>query len=31
VGEYGLPAMRWSPDIEDRITAAVAQLVEKVQ
>jgi len=31
LGEYGLPAMRWAPDLEDRITAAVARLVEKVQ
>jgi neutral ceramidase len=31
LGEYGLPAMRWAPDLEDRITAAVARLVEKVK
>jgi len=28
---YGLPATRWSADIEDRITAAVARLVQKVR
>ena len=28
---YGLPATRWCPDIEDRITAAAARLVEKTQ
>jgi hypothetical protein len=27
LGEYGLPAMRWAPDLEDRITACVAKLV----
>jgi neutral ceramidase len=31
LGEFGLPAMRWTPDVEDRITAAVRRLVEKVQ
>ena len=31
VGEYGLPAMRWKPDLEDRITAAVERLVAKVR
>ena len=31
LGEYGLPAMRWSPDLEDRITATVARLMEKVK
>jgi hypothetical protein len=30
LGEYGLPAMRWSGDIEDRITAAVEKVVAKV-
>jgi hypothetical protein len=28
---YGLPATRWSADLEDRIAAAVARLVEKVR
>jgi neutral ceramidase len=27
LGEYGLPAMRWAPDAEDRITASVEKLV----
>ena len=27
LGEYGLPAMRWAPDVEDRITACVERLV----
>lgn len=27
LGEYGLPAMRWAGDVEDRITAAVRRLV----
>ncbi len=27
---YGLPAARWCPDIEDRITAAATRLVERV-
>jgi neutral ceramidase len=27
LGEYGLPAMRWAPDVEDRITACVDRLV----
>ncbi len=31
LGEYGLPAMRWAPDVEDRITAAVDRLVKKVK
>jgi len=31
LGEYGLPAMRWKPDIEERITAAVERLVSKVR
>jgi hypothetical protein len=31
LGEYGLPAMRWAPDLEDRITRAVARLVAKVK
>jgi neutral ceramidase len=31
VGEYGLPAMRWSGDLEQRITAAVEQVVAKVR
>ncbi len=30
IGEYGLPAMRWKPDLEDRITAAVERLATKV-
>jgi neutral ceramidase len=28
---YGLPANRWSPDIEDRIAGTVFRLVEKVR
>ncbi len=28
---YGLPATRWCPDIEDRITAAAVRLVAKVR
>ena len=31
LGEYGLPAMRWSGDLEDRITAGVERLVKEVQ
>ena len=31
LGEYGLPAMRWQGDLEDRITAAVDQLVQQVR
>ena len=31
LGEYGLPAMRWAPDLEDRITDAVDRLVQKLQ
>ncbi|HIQ19765.1 MAG TPA: hypothetical protein EYH34_00810 [Planctomycetes bacterium] len=31
LGEYGLPAMRWTPDVEDRITACVERLVEQVR
>ncbi len=27
---YGLPATRWTPDIEYRIAAAVARMAEKV-
>jgi hypothetical protein len=30
LGEYGLPAMRWSGDLETRITAAVEQVVAAV-
>lgn len=30
LGEYGLPAMRWSGDLEDRITAGVERLVKQV-
>ena len=30
-GEFGLPAMRSSGDVEDRITAGVRQLVQQVQ
>lgn len=31
LGEYGLPAMRWTPDVEDRITAGVQRLVDQVR
>jgi neutral ceramidase len=31
LGEYGLPAMRWSPDVEDRVTTAVRRLVRQVR
>jgi len=31
LGEYGLPAMRWTPDVEDRIGEAVERLVKKVE
>jgi len=31
LGEYGLPAMRWAGDVEDRITAGVERLVKKVK
>jgi len=31
LGEYGHPAQRWSPDVEDRILAAVDRLVERVK
>jgi len=31
LGEYGLPAMRWSGDVEDRITAGVERLVGQVK
>ena len=31
LGEYGLPAMRWTPDVEDRITAGVERLVDRMQ
>ena len=30
LGEYGLPAMRWAGDLEDRITAAVEKVVAAV-
>lgn len=30
LGEYGLPAMRWAPDVEDRITAGVQKVVAAV-
>jgi hypothetical protein len=30
LGEYGLPAMRWAGDVEDRITAAVEKVVAAV-
>ena len=30
LGEYGHPAMRWKSDVESRITAAVAELVDEV-
>lgn len=30
LGEYGLPAMRWAGDIEDRITAGVDEVVAAV-
>jgi len=30
LGEYGHPAMRWKSDVEERITAAVTELVEQV-
>jgi hypothetical protein len=29
LGEYGLPAMRWAPDVEDRITEGVKRLVNR--
>jgi hypothetical protein len=28
---YGLPANRWCPDIEDRITGAVARLLKQIR
>ncbi len=31
LGEYGLPAMRWSGDLEDRITSGVERLVKEVR
>ena len=31
LGEYGLPAMRWTADVEDRITAGVERLVKGVR
>ena len=31
LGEYGLPAMRWAPDVEDRITACVERLVAELE
>lgn len=31
LGEYGLPAMRWAPDVEDRITACVQRLVGRLK
>jgi len=31
LGEYGLPAMRWAPDLEDRITACVEELVAELK
>jgi neutral ceramidase len=31
LGEYGHPAQRWAPDVEDRITAAVQRLVDRVR
>ncbi len=31
LGEYGLPAMRWAGDVEDRITAGVQCLVDRVR
>ncbi len=31
LGEYGHPAMRWKPDVEQRITDAVAELVDQVK
>lgn len=31
LGEYGLPAMRWTSDVEDRITAGVQRLVDEVK
>jgi hypothetical protein len=31
LGEYGLPAMRWAADVEDRISAGVRRLVDKVR
>lgn len=31
LGEYGLPAMRWAGDVEDRITAGVQRLVDRVR
>ena len=31
LGEYGLPAMRWDPSVEERITGGVDRLVQKVR
>lgn len=31
LGEYGHPAQRWAPDVEQRITAAVGRLVERLE
>jgi hypothetical protein len=31
LGEYGLPAMRWTADVEDRITASVQRQVASVK
>lgn len=31
LGEYGLPAMRWDPSVEERITRGVDRLVQKVR
>ena len=31
LGEYGLPAMRWAGDLEDRITACVERLVAELK
>jgi neutral ceramidase len=31
LGEYGLPAMRWDPSVEQRITAGVERLEQKVR
>ncbi len=30
LGEYGHPAQRWSPDIEDRIALAVGRLIDQL-
>ena len=31
LGKYGLPAMRSTPDVEDRITAGVQRLMDLVR